>query len=121
MTTSVRYVQNTSTAVNTNITVNSTGLDAQLVAFDILLVAGVPQSTTANILQWTGAGNIKSIISALIREPNGAIVTPPTNLTRQRLFLDATQKSVSLQVPNDQTPVIPANSTVSLLLIIGNY
>jgi hypothetical protein len=122
MTTSVRYVQNTSTAANVNVNVASTGEDYQLVAFDIITTAGIAAGANANILTWTGAGKIKSIQSVFIREDDGEIIPMGAVVqnTHTLITLDAAGKTINISVPAGGA-ALGAGALVSLLLVIGNY
>lgn len=122
MTSVVRYVQNTSTDTNVNVEVGSTGKDYQLVAFDVTTVRGIAAEADAHILTWTGSGQIKAILSVFIRDPNGDVILSGDgdNAHSTRITLDAAQKTLTIAIPAEGTP-IPANSVISLLLVIGNY
>lgn len=119
MTSVVRYVQNTSTAANVNTAVGSTGGDYQLIAFDIITVAGIAANANANVLTWTGSGKIKSVIQYLVKSNAGAIHVPVAAAT-DSVTIDATGKIINVAVANGGT-AIAANSVISLLLVIGNY
>lgn len=119
----IRYVQNTSTAANANIAVGSTGKDYQLVAFDIKTTAAIDAGANANILTWTGAGKIKSILSVFIRNPADGEVMPLGAVdqdTHTVITIDAKGKTINLSIPAAGV-AIDAGSVVSLLLVIGNY
>jgi len=123
MTTSVRYVQNTSTAANVNVAVASTGGDYQLVAFDIITAAGIAAGANANILTWTGAGKIKSIQSVFIRKPDTGEIIPlgaVAQNTHTLIILDAAAKTINISVPAGGS-AMDAGCVVSLVLVIGNY
>lgn len=122
MTTTIRYVQNTSTAANVNVNVASTGEDYQLVAFDIITTAGIAAGANANILTWTGAGKIKSIQSVFIREDDGEIIPlgAVAQNTHTLITLDAAGKTINISVPAGGA-ALGAGALVSLLLVIGNY
>ena len=123
MTTSVRYVQNTSTAANVNVAVASTGGDYQLVAFDIITAAGIAAGANANILTWTGAGKIKSIQSVFIRKPDTGEIIPlgaVAQNTHTLIILDAAAKTINISVPAGGA-ALEAGALVSLILVIGNY
>jgi len=122
MTTTIRYVKNTSTAANVNVNVASTGGDYQLVAFDIITTAGIAAGANANILTWTGAGKIKSIQSVFIREDDGEIIPlgAVAQNTHTLITLDAIGKTINIAVPAGGA-ALGAGALVSLLLVIGNY
>ena len=123
MTSVVRYVKNTSTAANVNVAVTSTGKDYQLIAFDITTVAGIAAGAHANMLTWTGAGKIKSILSVFVRNSDDGEVIPMGAVaqnTHSLITLDATAKTINIAIPAGGV-AIEANAIVSLLLVIGNY
>lgn len=122
MTSVVRYVQNTTTAANVNTNAGSTGTDYQLVVFDITTTAAIAAGANANILTWTGAGKIKSIASVLMKATTtqGVIGVGVTALTATNLTIDATGKIINLAVLAGGV-AIPANATICLTLVIGNY
>jgi hypothetical protein len=123
MTTTIRYVQNTSTAANVNVAVASTGGDYQLVAFDIITAAGIAAGAHANILTWTGSGKIKSIQSVLIRNPDTGEIIPlgaVAQNTHTLITLDAAGKTINISVPAGGA-ALEAGALVSLILVIGNY
>jgi hypothetical protein len=123
MTTVIRYVKNTTTAANVNTQVDSTGADYQLVAIDVTTAAGIAAGANANVLTWTGAGKIKAIVSVFMRRaatgeiiPMGAVAQN----THSTLTLDATGKIINIALLGGAT-VIPTNTVISFLLVIGNY
>ena len=123
MTSVIRYVQNISTAANVNVAVGSTGKDFQLVAFDIKSTAAIAAGGNANILTWTGAGKIKSMLSVFIRNPDDGEVMPLGAVdqdTHTLITIDAARKTINISVPAGGV-AIDAGSVVSLLLVIGNY
>ena len=123
MTSVIRYVKNTSTAANVNVNVASTGGDYQLVAFDIKTTAGIAAGAHANILTWTGAGKIKSILSVFVRNPDDGEVIPfgaVAQNTHTLITLDAAAKTLNISIPAGGV-AIDAEAVVSLLLVIGNY
>ena len=123
MTSVIRYVQNTSTAANTDIAVGSTGKDSQLIAFDVITTAGIAAEADANILTWTGAGKIQAILSVFIRNPADGGVIPMGAVaeeTHTLITLDAAGKTINISIPAGGAS-IPAGAVVSLLLVIGNY
>jgi hypothetical protein len=129
MTSVVRYVKNTTTAANVNVAVASTGGDYQLVAFDITTAAGIAANANANILTWTGAGKIKSILSVFVRAAGQGAVAQTGEVipfgavaqnTHSTITLDATGKTINIALLAG-APAINAGATISLLLVIGNY
>ncbi len=123
MTTVIRYVKNTTTAANVNTQVDSTGADYQLVSIDVTTAAGIAAGANANVLTWTGAGKIKAIVSVFMRRaatgeiiPMGAVAQN----THSTLTLDATGKIINIALLGGAT-VIPTNTVISFLLVIGNY
>ena len=123
MTTVIRYVKNTTTAANVNTQVDSTGADYQLVSIDVTTAAGIAAGANANVLTWTGAGKIKAIVSVFMRRaatgeiiPMGAVAQN----THSTLTLDATEKIINIALLGGAT-VIPTNTVISFLLVIGNY
>jgi len=123
MTTVIRYVKNTTTAANVNTQVDSTGADYQLVAIDVTTAAGIAAGANANVLTWTGAGKIKAIVSVFMRRaatgeiiPMGAVAQN----THSTITLDATGKIINIALLGGAT-VIPTNTVISFLLVIGNY
>jgi hypothetical protein len=123
MTTVIRYVKNTTTEANVNTQVDSTGADYQLVAIDVTTAAGIAAGANANVLTWTGAGKIKAIVSVFMRRaatgeiiPMGAVAQN----THSTLTLDATGKIINIALLGGAT-VIPTNTVISFLLVIGNY
>lgn len=122
MTSVIRYVRNISSAPNVGIEVSSHGSDTQLIAFDITLAAGLAPATYNTILTWTGAGEIKSILSLFIRDPATGEVIPYGEIyetTHMMRTLDAARKTVTLCVLQDG-PTINPGSVVSMLLLIGS-
>ncbi len=122
MSTVIRYVQNTLTAANTNTAVSSTGSDYAEVTLDILCVAGQAANAAATtLLTWTGSGKIKSIKSVLVKANNGNVVAfGITAATATNFTIDATGKIITMQVLNGGV-AIPANATICITLILGNY
>lgn len=119
MTTAFRYVQNTVAPNAATIPIGSTGKDSQLIAFDITCTAGIAANLNANILQWTGAGKIQSVISFYILTAAGGINVSVAAATTS-VTIDATGKIINVAVANGGT-AIAANSIIKLLLVIGNY
>ena len=118
MTAAFRYVQNTVVPNAASIPIGSTGKDSQLIAFDITCTAAIAANSNVNILQWTGAGKIQSIISCEIFTNTGGIYSANNILTL--VTIDATGKIINVAVDNGGTP-ITANNVIKLLLVIGNY
>jgi hypothetical protein len=123
MTTVIRYVKNTTTAANVNTQVDSIGADYQLVSIDVTTAAGIAAGANANVLTWTGAGKIKAIVSVFMRRaatgeiiPMGAVAQN----THSTITLDATGKIINIALLGGAT-VIPTNTVISFLLVIGNY
>lgn len=123
MTSVVRYVQHTMDGGTNTPSVSSTGFDHQHVKFDITTTVGIAAGDNADILVWTGAGKIKScdllgakIIATGELLPVGAVAQN----THSLLTVDAAGKTINLSVPAAGV-AIPANSLISLLLVIGNY
>lgn len=119
MTATIRYVQDSTADPVDSIKTGSTGKDSQLIAFDITAVGGIAANANANILQWTGAGKIQSVISFQVLSPAGAINVPVANATTS-VTIDVTGKIINVAVANGGT-AIAANSVIKLLLVIGNY
>ena len=122
MTSVVRYVKNTSTAANVNTSVASTGGDYQLITIDVITVAGIAAGANANIVTWAGSGKIKSIASILMKAQatQGIVGVGVTNGTATNFTIDATGKIINVAVLAGGV-AIPANTTICLLLVIGNY
>ena len=130
MTSVVRYVKNTTTAANVNTNVASTGADNQLIAIDVLVNAGIAAGANANVLTWTGSGKIKAIISVFMRRtgsgdpatdtgeviPMGAVAQN----THSSFTIDATGKIINCNILANAT-LLPTFTTISFLLVIGNY
>jgi hypothetical protein len=72
----IRYVRNSSRVPNVDIDVSSTGWDYQLIAFDITLSAGIAAGAQAVILTLEGSGEIKSVQTVFIRNPQTGEVIP---------------------------------------------
>ena len=119
MTATIRYVQDSTTDPIDNIKTGSTGKDSQLIAFDITCVAGVAANSNLNILQWTGAGKIQSVMNFQVLSNAGGINVPVAAATTS-VTIDATGKIINVAVANGGT-AIAANSVIKLLLVIGNY
>ena len=120
MTTAFRYVQNTVAPNAATIPIGSTGKDSQLIAFDITCTNQIAAGGNADILQWTGAGKIQSIINTQIIFPNGTIHVAGTGGAVTTVTLDPTRKIISIALSNGSA-VVTANSVIKLLLVIGNY
>ena len=118
MTAAFRYVKNTVAPDAATIPIGSTGKDSQLIAFDITCTSGILVGANANILQWTGAGKIQSIISCEIFTNTGGIYSANNILTL--VTIDATGKIINVNVQAAGT-AITANNVIKLLLVIGNY
>ena len=116
MTSVVRYVQNTTTAANVNTAVGSTGGDYQLISFDIVTTAAIAAGANANVLTWTGAGKIKSISNYTTRGANGLYRT----IGFDTVTIDATGKIINVAVAGGAGNIL-AGSTLTFLLVIGNY
>ena len=119
MTAAVRYVKNTVAPDAATIPIGSTGKDSQLIAFDITCTAPIAAGANANILQWTGAGKIQSVISFQILTAAGGINVPVAAATTS-VTIDPTGKIINVAVANGGT-AIAASSVIKLLLVIGNY
>jgi hypothetical protein len=117
-----RYITNTLTAANTNTSVNSTGKDYGEYTFSILCVAGQAANAAAStLLTWTGSGTIKQISSVTMRGNTGNVIACGiTAATATNFSIDATGKIITMQVANGGVS-IPANTTIIIKLIIGNY
>lgn len=121
MTVSIRYVQNTTTAANVNTEIGSNGKDCQLIAFDIKTIAGIAASANADVLTWTGSGKILSVISVCIKSPSGGMnFGATTEATSTKVTIDTTGKIIKIAVGSGGN-VILANSTISILALVGNY
>ena len=127
MTSVVRYVKNTMDGGTNTPSINSTGSDYQLVAIDVLTTAGIAAGANANVLVWTGSGTIKSIFSVFMRRniaPNNTGEVIPmgavAQTTHTTITLDATGKVININLLGGATPIL-ANTTISFLLVIGNY
>lgn len=125
----IRYVKNTMDGGGSPC-IGSTGSDCQLVAIDVFTRAGIAANTNANILTWTGPGKVKSIVSVFMRRTGSG--TPATDTgeiipmgavdqaTHSTFTVDATGKTINCRLLAGATP-IPTFTTISLLLVIGNY
>jgi len=127
MTVSVRYVQNTMDGGANTPSIGSTGTDSQLVAIDVTTTVGIAAGANANVLQWTGSGKIKSVFNVFMRRnvaPNNTGEVIPMGAVAQNthttITLDATGKIINIALLAG-APAIPANTTISFLLVIGNY
>jgi hypothetical protein len=119
----IRYVTNTMDGGANTPNINSTGKDYQLVAFDITTTVGIAAGANANVLIWTGSGKIKSIVQVRAKViATGELI--PMGIVAQNthtlVTLDVTGKIINVSVPGVGA-TIPANSVISLLLIMGNY
>jgi hypothetical protein len=129
MTSVIRYVKNTMDGGGSP-SVGSTGSDSQLIAIDVFTSAGIAANANANVLTWTGSGKIKSIVSILMRRtgsgnaptdtgeiiPMGAVAQN----THSTFTIDATGRTINCRLLATATP-IPTFTTISFLLVIGNY
>ena len=123
MTAVIRYITNTMDGGNNTPSVNSGGVDSQLLAFDIITTAGIAANANANVLTWAGSGKIKSILSMRAKViATGATI--PMGVVAQNthtlVTLDATAKIINVSVPAAGV-AIPASSIISFILVIGNY
>ncbi len=123
MTSVVRFVKNTMDGGEQTPKIGSTGGDYQLIALEITTTAGIAADADADILEWSGAGKIKSILSFIARvKATGELI--PSGIaaanTHTLLSVDAAGKVVNVSVPAAGV-AIPANSSMALLLVIGNY
>ena len=123
MTAVIRYVTHTMDGGDNTPAVDSTGSDYQLVAFDITTTVGIAAGADDDVLQWQGAGTIKSIlaISASVIAtgemiPMGAVEQD----THTLVTIDPTGKIVNVSIPAGGAAIL-ANSLISLTLVIGNY
>ena len=130
MTTVIRYVKNTMDGGGSP-HVNSTGSDCQLVAIDVYTTAGIAPNANANVLTWTGAGKIRSIVSVFMRRtgsgniggtdtgeiiPMGAVAQN----THSTFTIDPTGKTINCRLLAGAT-AIPTFTTISFLLVIGAH
>lgn len=131
MTSVIRYVKNTFDGGDpASCRVSSTGSDYQLVAIDVLTTAGIAANANANVLTWTGSGKIKSIVSAFMRRTGSGVPQTDTGEiipmgavaqnTHSTFTIDATGKTINCSILANATP-IPTFTTISFLLVIGNY
>jgi hypothetical protein len=127
MTAAIRYVQNTMDGGANTPAIGSTGTDSQLVAIDVTTTAGIAATANADVLKWTGSGKIKSIVSVFMRRnvaPNNTGEVIPMGAVAQNthttITLDDTGKIINIALLGTATP-IPANTTISFLLVIGKY
>ena len=130
MTSVIRYVKNTMDGGGSP-HVGSTGSDSQLIVIDVLTEAGIAANANADVLTWEGSGRIKSIVSIFMRRtgsgdigdtdtgeiiPMGAVAEN----THSIFTIDATGKTINCSILANATP-IPTFTTISFLLVIGNY
>ena len=130
MTSVIRYVKNTMDGGGSP-HVGSTGSDSQLIVIDVLTTAGIAANANADVLTWEGSGRIKSIVSIFMRRtgsgnigvtdtgeiiPMGAVAEN----THSTFTIDATGKTINCSILANATP-IPTFTTISFLLVIGNY
>ena len=132
MTSVIRYVKNTMDGgAPASPRVGSTGTDSQLIVVDVLTEAGIAANANADVLTWEGSGTIKSIVSIFMRRtgsgnigvtdtgeiiPMGAVAEN----THSTFTIDATGKTINCSILANATP-IPTFTTISFLLVIGNY
>lgn len=130
MTSVIRYVKNTMDGGGSP-SVGSTGTDSQLIVVDVFTEAGIAANANADVLTWEGSGTIKSIVSIFMRRtgsgnigvtdtgeiiPMGAVAQN----THSTFTIDATGKTINCSILANATP-IPTFTTISFLLVIGNY
>ena len=130
MTSVIRYVKNTMDGGGSP-SVGSTGTDSQLIVVDVFTEAGIAANANADVLTWEGSGRIKSIVSIFMRRtgsgnigvtdtgeiiPMGAVAEN----THSTFTIDATGKTINCSILANATP-IPTFTTISFLLVIGNY
>lgn len=131
MTSVIRYVKNTIDGLApAQAGVGSTGFDHQLVVIDVLVAAGIAANANADVLTWTGSGKIKSIVSAFMRRTGSGVPQTDTGEiipmgavaqnTHSTFTVDATGKTINCSLLAGATP-IPTFTTISFLLVIGNY
>ena len=122
MTAVIRYVTHTMDGGDNTPAVESTGSDYQLITIDVMSVAGIAAGANANIVTWAGSGKIKSIASILMKAQatQGIVGVGVTNGTATNFTIDATGKIINVAVLAGGV-AIPANTTICLLLVIGNY
>ena len=118
MTSVVRYIPNQTSNPNGN-KVGSTGKDYQLIAYDITLGAEIAAKANADILQYTGSGQIKSLLSYQVKGPDGTIRSPAPNL-EDKVKITSSGTLINVAVADGGVP-IAVNSVVSLLLVVGSY
>jgi hypothetical protein len=123
MTSVVRYVTHTMDGDDNTPAVDSTGSDYQLVAFDITTTEGIAADADADVLEWEGSGTIKSILAISAKViatgemiPMGVVATN----THTLVTIDPAGKIINVAVLAGGV-AIPANTTICLLLVIGNY
>lgn len=130
MTSVIRYVKNTMDGGGSP-HVGSTGSNSQLIAVDVLTTAGIAANANADVLTWTGSGRIKSIVSVFMRRtgsgnigvtdtgeviPMGAVAQN----THTQFSVDDTGTTINCRLRGHATP-IPTFTTITFLLVIGNY
>lgn len=121
MTTSIRYVQHTTTNNVNELPVGSSGKDSQLLAMDITYNHEITANSNFDILHWTGAGKLQSIISFQVESETGDLYVPhATNKTNVTIGEHRGFQSVNVDIPANGT-AIAANSVFKLLLVVGNY
>lgn len=123
MTSVVRHVKNTMDGGGGNSPfINSTGNDYQFVNFAVTTTAGIAVGANANVLAWTGTGNIMDITSVFITViatgeciPLGAVAA-----NTHTLITTSVNNVINVSVPAAGV-AIPANSEINISLIIGSY
>lgn len=125
----IRYVKNTMDGGGSPC-IGSTGSDCQLVAVDVLTRTGIAADANADILTWTGPGKVKSIVSIFMRRTGSGDPQTDTGeiiplgevdqATHSTFTVDATGKTINCRLLAGATP-IPTFTTISLLLVVGNY
>lgn len=118
MTSVVRYITNKTTGAN-GIQVGSTGKDYQLIAYDLTLGAEIAAKANADILNYTGSGQIKTMISYQVKGADGSIRSPAPDL-EDIVKITNSGTTINVAVADGGVP-IAANSLISLLLVIGSY
>jgi len=117
MTTSIRYVTNTTGVNNSNVAVRSTGNDYQLLAFNILPFY-IYGAESRILLEWTGVGKIIKIISLFIQK-DGKIINLSEDATKSTISIDDTGKVITIFSDESQEYVV--HPQIKMFLIVGNY
>jgi hypothetical protein len=125
----IRYVKNAMDGGGSP-HVGSTGSDSQLIAVDVYTTAGIAAGANADVLTWAGSGRIKSIASIFMRrtgsgDPNtdtGEVIPmgAVAQNTHSAFTVDAAGKTINCRLLDNATP-IPTFTTITFLLVIGNY